>query len=295
MPAGFFGNTNNQCPANQCDQLLGGNPTLKPETADTFSAGATFTPHEVRGLTFSVDWWDIMEYGFIGAFAPGNIFSSCALNNDPTACALIHRAPNTGELFGPSNIANGGYVSQTVVNVNNGQTMGIDFQGDYHLDLEDVGAKGYGSLAFSFNGTYLLKTASVSPGNPEQDCAGLFGPLCQTVNPRWRHITRLTWNTPWNALFSIQWRYIGSTNLDLNAFQNAGNTADPRLPAYSYLDMAAQWRVNTNLTLRAGVNNILDTDPPIVSTGVSGIGTPNTYPTYDLLGRQLFVSATAKF
>lgn len=93
----------------------------------------------------------------------------------------------------------------------------------------------------------------------------------------------------------MQWRYIGSTNLDLNVLQNAGNTADPRLPAYSYLDLASEWRVNTHLTVRAGVNNLLDTDPPIVSTGVSGIGTPNTYPTYDLLGRELFLSATARF
>jgi outer membrane receptor protein involved in Fe transport len=115
------------------------------------------------------------------------------------------------------------------------------------------------------------------------------------VNPRWRHTLRVTWDTPWNALFSLQWRYIGETALDENVFQNAGNTADAHLPAYSYLDLSSQWRVNTHFTVRAGVNNVLDTDPPIVSTFVSGIGTPNTYPTYDLLGRELFLSGTLKF
>src|SRR5215472_6281793 len=67
-----------QCIADQCNVLLGGNPKLKPETADTFSAGATFTPHQVRGLTFSVDWWDIMQYGFIGAVPPNIIVTQCA-------------------------------------------------------------------------------------------------------------------------------------------------------------------------------------------------------------------------
>jgi outer membrane receptor protein involved in Fe transport len=172
--------------------------------------------------------------------------------------------------------------------------MGIDFQGDYHLDLEDVGAHGLGSLNFALNGSYLLKSASFTAGSTT-DCAGLFGPLCQTVNPHWRHTLRMTWNTPWNALFSLQWRYIGETALDLNALQNAGNTADPKLPSYSYLDLATEWRVSTMFTVRAGVNNVLDSDPPIVSTLVSGIGTPNTYPTYDLLGRQLFVSGTLRF
>jgi outer membrane receptor protein involved in Fe transport len=291
-----YANVLTQCPAGQCDQLVGGNAALKPETADTFTVGATFTPHQVKGLSLSVDWWDIMQYGFVGpAGTPGNIFNDCATTGNPVSCALIHRTPAGGTLFGPSNVANGGYISQLAVNINSGQLMGIDIQGDYRLNLEDVGVEGMGSLAFALNGSYMLKNAAITPGSTPQDCAGLFGPLCQTVNPTWRHTVRMTWNTPFNALFSVQWRYIGSTKLDLNAFQGAGNTADGQLPAYSYLDLSAQWRVNSHLTVRGGINNVLDTDPPIVSTGISGVGTPNTYPTYDLLGRELFLSATAKF
>jgi outer membrane receptor protein involved in Fe transport len=295
LPAALYGSVVNQCPAGQCNQLLGGNAALKPEAADTFTVGATFTPHWVRGLNFSVDWWDIMTYGFVGPpGSPGNIFNDCAVNDSAASCALIHRAPATGLLFGPSNIQNGGYISQLAVNIGQGQLMGIDLQGDYHLDLEDVGVHGWGSLSWALNGSYMLKNASFTAGST-QDCAGLFGPLCQTVNPRWRHTVRMTWNTPWNALFSLQWRYIGETALDENAFQGANNTADPHLPSYSYLDLASEWRVNTHLTVRAGVNNLLDSDPPIVSTFVAGIGTPNTYPTYDLLGRQLFLSGTVRF
>jgi outer membrane receptor protein involved in Fe transport len=49
--------------------------------------------------------------------------------------------------------------------------------------------------------------------------------------------------------------------------------------------------------LRAGVNNVLDKDPPIVPSGdiTANSGPANSYPTYDYLGRQVFVAFTAKF
>jgi len=47
--------------------------------------------------------------------------------------------------------------------------------------------------------------------------------------------------------------------------------------------------------VRAGVTNVLDKSPPVISFELTGSGTPNTYPTYDELGRDLFVAFTAKF
>lgn len=43
------------------------------------------------------------------------------------------------------------------------------------------------------------------------------------------------------------------------------------------------------------VNNILDKDPPIVTSEITAGGANNTYETYDTLGRQLFLALTAKF
>jgi outer membrane receptor protein involved in Fe transport len=298
--AGFLG-TIEQCPAKQCDASEGGNPTLQPETADTWSVGATFRPHWVSGLSLSVDWWDIMEYNFITAISQSTVVSECVQTGDPFFCRDLHRSLATGALFGPSNLTTGGFVNSIDQNLAAGQTMGIDIQGDYRLDLEDVGVHGYGSVSFALNGTYTLKNSTTFPDVGTQDCAGLFGSECQTVNPRWRHNLRVTWNTPWNVLASLQWRYIGPVDLDSNQvsqpvlFNGLFDSFEAHLPAFNYLDLSAEWRVNTILTVRGGINNILDQDPPIVTQGVSGIGTPNTYPTYDLLGRQLFLSATARF
>jgi iron complex outermembrane recepter protein len=74
------------------------------------------------------------------------------------------------------------------------------------------------------------------------------------------------------------------------------NAANARLPNMSYLDLSALYTVNEGISLRAGVNNVLDEDPPIIATNFSGgSGTPNTLPAYDLLGRQAFVGFTARF
>ena len=47
--------------------------------------------------------------------------------------------------------------------------------------------------------------------------------------------------------------------------------------------------------LQVGVNNVLDKDPPLIDSGLVAGGAANTYSTYDMFGRQLFVAFTAKF
>ena len=47
--------------------------------------------------------------------------------------------------------------------------------------------------------------------------------------------------------------------------------------------------------MRAGINNLLDKDPPLITSEIVAGGAANTFETYDTLGRQLFVAFTAKF
>ncbi|HVW68926.1 MAG TPA: hypothetical protein VHB68_08110, partial [Steroidobacteraceae bacterium] len=143
------------------------------------------------------------------------------------------------------------------------------------------------------------------PSAERYNCAGLYGPTCQTVNPRWRHNLRINYETPFNVLFSAQWRFIGSVKLDNNTANPellasvygssfVYDAFDARLPNMSYLDLSAIWDVTRQISIRAGVNNVLDKDPPLVSSLIAATGAPNTYPTYDLMGRQLFIAFTAK-
>ena len=67
--------------------------------------------------------------------------------------------------------------------------------------------------------------------------------------------------------------------------------------ALSYLDLEATWHPTKILTIRAGANNILDKDPPLLvsQAGVVAGGVANTADAYDIFGRQLFVAFSAKF
>jgi outer membrane receptor protein involved in Fe transport len=290
-----------QCPAGQCAILQGGNPNLKPEEAKTFTIGALMRPRWTPGLTFSIDYFRIKQTDQIGAISIDITLNRCLQTGQAQFCDLVVRNPVTGILFGTS--PGQGYVNGANVNVGAVTLSGLDFQGSYRLPMADWGIEKWGGLTFDFNGTYTLSNKTVPlPGDPAYDCAGLFGPACNnSVNPKWRHTLRLTWTTPWNGLsLSGNWRYIGgskfiSDTLEPNVGQGTFSPFNHTIAAVSYFDLAGIWRVNDTFTLRGGVNNIFDKDPPMIASSIVGTGLPNTYPNYDLLGRKLFVGVTASF
>jgi outer membrane receptor protein involved in Fe transport len=59
--------------------------------------------------------------------------------------------------------------------------------------------------------------------------------------------------------------------------------------------LSAIWNVNKALSVRAGINNLLDKDPPVVASDYAGTGSGNVFPNYDTLGREVFFGATLKF
>jgi outer membrane receptor protein involved in Fe transport len=158
-----------------------------------------------------------------------------------------------------------------------------------------------GSLDLAFQFPCWSRNPNYAGANP-YDCAGLFGLTCQTVNPDWRHIFRTTWQTPWNVMASMSWRYIGPVDQDNNdsnpSLQNqsyAGfDSFNDHIGSKSYFDLAATYSVSDSVEVRAGINNLFDKDPPLVGSDIISGGAPNTYETYDLFGREIFIGVTAK-
>jgi iron complex outermembrane receptor protein len=74
------------------------------------------------------------------------------------------------------------------------------------------------------------------------------------------------------------------------------NPKDQELGQRNYIDIFAQWDINKNFTVRGGVNNLFDRDPPITSQGNLPFYNGNTFPqTYDAGGRNIFINLNAKF
>ena len=298
-PAQYNSGSIPQGTAQQLSQETSGNPALKPEQADTYTLGLNFAPSQIAHLTGSIDYFHIRVKDEIGVIPYLVVLSNCANTGDPTFCSQIVRSPSTGSLTGNS-IASGGYVIQKNYNLGTAINSGIDVQMNYRFDLPP----GFGDVSFALNGAYLLHNENTPlPGAHTYDCAGLFGATCQTINPRWHHLFRTTWDTPWNVSASLTWRFIGSVSQDNNSgdptlhFTTFGgyDFYNATIPSYSYLDLEATWNVNKVLQIRAGANNILDKDPPVIDSAIVSGGAANTYSIYDMFGRQLFVAFSAKF
>jgi outer membrane receptor protein involved in Fe transport len=304
---GKTANNITQCVSGQCGEVIEGNSQLKPEVATTWSLGLTFTPVALPGFNASIDYYHIRLEDQIGNYPFAVIFNGCLLKDNPVYCSQIVRTAQ-GSLTGAT-VAGGGYILQKDFNLGLSIVSGFDVMMNYRYALP----VGWGSFVTALNGAYLLHdTTTPYPGSGSYDCAGLFGSSCEdgSVNPHWRHNLRLTWETPWNVLLSAQWRFIGPTSFDNNSSnpllagaEEAGVTPstydqyNARIPGYSYLDLTAVWHALANLEFRAGVTNLLDKDPPLIPSGeiTGNSGPANSYPTYDYLGRQLFVAFTAKF
>ena len=296
-------------PASQYNGLTGGNPNLRPEEADTYTTGFVLTPNMIPGFTLSVDYFNIKVNQYIQVLDPNLTLASCLQTGSSTLCPLVHRSP-TGSLW----LGTAGFVTATNVNVGFLQTKGLDVEATYRTDLDRFGLDKWGSVALNFNGTYLdsfvtnpgISTKDAS-GNTvtSYDCAGLYGTTtCAQPRPKWRHRARLTWTTPLDGLqLSGTWRYIGKVDVQRSSsnpfLSGATFPIDAELKAQNYFDLAAQYHIKDGYTVRIGVNNVFDKEPPLVGSTAGGNSiffNGNTYPVlYDALGRYAFVGITADF
>ena len=285
-------------PAGQYNQLGGGNPNLNPEEADTFTYGFVLQPTFLPGFNLSVDYFNIQVEQAIQTVGSANTLDLCYVGGDAAACSRINRNTSNGALW-----IGDGFVQNLNNNIGGLETSGIDFNANYGFDLEDWGMANSGSLAFSFVGTYLEELVfDAGTGGPGAvvDCKGQFGAICGTSNPEWRHRARMTWVSPWDLSISTTWRYYGEADNDNQTeTYNPGGVVVPRVDrhfdAENYLDLAATWQVRDTITVRAGVNNVLDNDPPL-SYAVGTTGNGNTFPQlYDSLGRYIFMGVTLDF
>jgi iron complex outermembrane recepter protein len=287
-------------PANQYNGLLGGNPNLVPETADTYTVGLVLQPRFVPNLNLSFDYFHIKITNVIAALG-GNVVLLGCIQNDQF-CNDIHRGPGGSLWLSPT-----GYVTDTAVNEGELDTSGLDAKASYRQPMG-----GFGSLLFSLEGTYLknLVTTPV-PGGASYDCKGFFGGTCGAGNPSWRSVLNVTWSTPWDALdLNARWRYFGSdvTEQSSSSPLLTGTPFVPlsHIPAYSWFDLTATFNVYKTIRLELGVNNIFDKVPPLAvgadCSTTSGGGNSgancngNTFPgVYDAMGRYLFAHISAQF
>ena len=275
----------------------GGNPKLTPETADTYSIGAVWTPGFdsplFQNLQLSVDYYNIKIQNAVGTLALTSILPRCfnsdgvsnpTYSNGNIYCQQITRDTSTGDIV---------LGREGLLNLATYSTDGVDTQIDWKFGLDALGlSEGAGRVQISSVITYTnsFKVASL-PGSPVLDYAGSIGNASvspEIAHPKWKANTTFGYAIgPFQA--ALHWRYIDQMkHQDLVGNPTA---TTPGVPAYSYFDIDAHWRIREGLELSGGVTNIEDKGPPFVS------GQPLTTDTatYDIIGRTYYATIKAKF
>ncbi|HEY6455767.1 MAG TPA: TonB-dependent receptor [Steroidobacteraceae bacterium] len=256
-------------------QTIGGNPAVKPEKADTYSAGIVLQPTFARGLSVSIDWYSINIKDAIGMLGPQNIVNEC-FEGATQLCALIKRDPVTNVIIGMNDVYQ---------NINAEKVVGTDMETDYQLSLGTGGA-----LTFRLLGGYLDEESLSNIGAPVMQEAGTTGnlplprvqlnlginyaqgPFSVFVNERFISDGRREWNDDEPALggVTINDDHIASalyTDLNLAYTMTSKGNRD--------------WQVYLN------VANLLNREPPRVPIFSGFNGTTDTNRAlFDVLGRR---------
>ena len=276
--------------------LLGGNPALTPEKADTFTAGAALTPKFdsalLRHLSFSADYYNIRIKDAISTISALSIVQKCynldgsnpnySVNN--IYCNLLRRDPSTGNIS---------FVQETQLNLGAYKTSGIDIAFDWAFGLDAVGLPSkLGGLRLSATVTRLLDFEIQNfAGGPYVQYRGTIGSsttIADPAYPKWKGVGDVIYtNGP--VSLDLQYRYIDAM-LDTSLI-GTGNTG-AGTPSYSYFDVNGSIQVNPRFTFRFGVNNIGDRAPPVYPSFAQS----NTNPgVYDVVGRRFYAGARVKF
>jgi outer membrane receptor protein involved in Fe transport len=275
---------------NQVNAKLGGNPFLIPETGDTFTAGAVFSPDlGDHDLTVTLDYWQVNIEDGISSLGVDFTLNDCYVNQNPAACALITRNPN----YTINQILDGS------INVADQGANGVDTEIRWGMDTD------MGQFQASLLWSHLLeRTKTASPGAAEQDLSGRY--TDPTAEDGGAYATN-------KINYSVQWMrdglsigYLGEfiSGLDADTFCNCDSDGDPsnngpngeyiqKIDSLLYHDIVVDYTFDaTGTNIAAGFTNLTNEEPPYIDTGFNA----NTDPaTYRLFGRGYYIRLTQSF
>jgi len=245
-----------------------GNTALKPETAETWTAGGVYSPSWARGgfasaLSLEVNWYSIKLRNAIDSVPATLTLSRCAFNADPVSCAAITRT-------GSGAVAS---INARLLNLNAIETSGIDWT----LAFRSAQFGG-GSVGLNVNAAHLIKYDIVPPSDlnaPTQKYAGTERGSPDQAYPKFKLNGTIDWSAPAYGI-SFTGRYISAVN-ERDGVHRMGNVFYGDVQLY----FSPGW-MDHRLRLTAGVNNLFDRDPPPCFTCDSANFDPTTY---DLPGR----------
>ena len=266
--------------------IVGGNPNLRPQTAETVSVGFDANPPMIEGLRFGATYYkvEIEDQFNLIAGAIGQLFTNPALADfyirNPTA-AQVNGLTNGLPVEGPplSTVFAGAgpsyFIDLRRNNLGLANQDGVDFSANYTRDV------GFGSVFFNVAGTYILGREEAPVAGSalvsviEDDISRLA--VSTSIGASTDNLTgRLTWNhSDGYSLSTAAAGTAGPPQTEVDAF----NTVDLFL---SYDLQGVGWRDGVSFTLNVG--NVFDEDPPFYN-GTQTLSSASGYANGSTLGR----------
>jgi outer membrane receptor protein involved in Fe transport len=276
--------------------LSGGNPNLEAETSDSYTVGFVFQPRWIRGLSLTADFFDITVNNSIASVGAQDIVDNCYdaadLNNQ--YCSLFQRYTGAAGTTGPRGEIPGQILENNLragpLNYAKLKVRGIDTELGYRGSIGNLG-----NLTTRVIYTHNFRNDSYlnpsDPGRRDQALGELGFPKDEvhwnldfqsgpvTLGYKMRYIGKMTVGS-WEATHSVQGR----------APEDADYSNIAYYPNTFYHDIRVQLDVGKSYNLYFGVDNLIDTKPPLGTTG-AGFGSG----IYDNVGRFLYAGFVAKF
>jgi outer membrane receptor protein involved in Fe transport len=251
--------------------VSGSNDSLRPEKADTFTAGVVIQPEEgfLSRFRASVDYYDIDIADAIGVLGQQNIVQRCE-DGDSLSCSLITRDSSNNVI----------QIVDTVQNVNRLIAKGIDFQLNYSQPLGGDNAL---SLVLLANHVKDLITVDSVGSTDRAGQTGLRGGTPPGA-PDWLFDANVRLDIGERFSFNTHVRWINSGFFFPSfiepgeqgySLSNPASVNTNSVPSRTYVDLLATYRLRTDFAdeveFYAGVDNVFNQDPPNFP-GANGAG-----------------------
>jgi iron complex outermembrane receptor protein len=250
----------------------GGNPDLETESARVFSAGMVFWPRFADGLSMTADYFHARVDDAITKPQAQRVLDEC-YRGAGSLCGNIHRDAS-GHIT---------TLERRAQNIGALSTSGVDLTVAYDAALASLGLPELGRLRLSWKGNYLLHL--------EETIAGVTVDRVGKMPSNGGSFTRLRWNA--EAQYALAGWTVNNAVRYIGGAEHESRTAEQpfhSVGAVAYWDASLRYDRRT-FSLIAGVENLLDSDPPFFIDGAT-----NSNPfTYDYVGRFVYTRASYSF
>jgi len=271
-----------------------GNASLGPEEAETWTFGAVLNgPGNLENLVTSVDFYNVEITNAINPLDSVFVYEQC-MNADGASNPTLQKAANPFCNLITRNEVTGLRSSTKAPYFNTGllATAGVDVTVNWSTEV------GPGSLNINTVATHLFKyETQQNPNAPIYDAAGT---LDQGGQFDYRLMSSLNYAFSGGANLGVTWHYLPSIK-DETAAQDP-ETRIYGVGSYSDFDLDGRYPFSDRFELRGGIDNLLDTGPPIVGADPgtdtivenANLGTTRA-DFYDVLGRRFYIGFKMAF